>query len=314
MMHPLGEKASVQRNLPVVRGSHLLEALEQHGAQDPRRRHRVGGHVRDKRSDLFGIRHGSLKIGLELAHQVLAFVPAANRIQARRFQAVRARHHVVGDDDLRLLLIGVIQGTQGSQVVGLLGEAPVAVQRLLVEGRETHTTCFLAFHVAKSRLQRTTFAVVEMEIRLADALHQPQRGVVGWDWRAFVVLLLQLHEPVISIRPIGVLPCKNGLLGMDLLGGVRREVACKQETHIPGTHEVRSIFAREILVHRKVVDLVCGLQPVRRLMAHQFLQRHGELDEAVEIETLVVELLLEQVLHVGRHPLLDLAKLRLVVR
>ena len=47
---------------------------------------------------------------------------------------------------------------------GLLGKAPVAVERLLVERREPHTARLLALHVPHRVLQRTALAVVEVEV------------------------------------------------------------------------------------------------------------------------------------------------------
>mmetsp|Transcript_9474 Transcript_9474/g.20986 ORF Transcript_9474/g.20986 Transcript_9474/m.20986 type:complete len:258 (-) Transcript_9474:613-1386(-) len=238
VVHPLGKEAAMDRHPTTVEVGNFPQARLEGLAQSTRRHHCVRRHVGNHLQDPGRLGHGSLQFTLQLAHEIFTLISAANGIQTRSFQTVGSGHHVVGHYDLRLLRIRVIQRTQSSQVVSLLRESPVTIERLFVEGREAHASGLLAFHVLHGGLQGTTFPVVEAEIPLADLLHQVEVGLEGWGRNALVVFLFQLAKPIVSILPIGIPPGEDGLLGVDLLGRGGREVPSQEEADVPGAHHV----------------------------------------------------------------------------
>ena len=96
-------------------------------------------HIAHQGYDLLGLRQGLLDLRLDLRHDRLALVDAADGVVLGRHDAVRGALDVVGDDHLLPQPAGLIESPQFSEVGLRLSEAPLRVRdRLAIELREWH--------------------------------------------------------------------------------------------------------------------------------------------------------------------------------
>mmetsp|Transcript_38766 Transcript_38766/g.120330 ORF Transcript_38766/g.120330 Transcript_38766/m.120330 type:complete len:487 (+) Transcript_38766:431-1891(+) len=136
-VQPLREEPAVQGDAAVAPrdGAHLLLQV---GRQVPRRVHGGRGHVAQQAQELLGGGGGRLDHALELVHQVLAIIQAADGVVGRGGDAIRGTHHVVGDAHPGAARRRLVQSADLPEVLQGLRELVGGRVRLRVEGRQGH--------------------------------------------------------------------------------------------------------------------------------------------------------------------------------
>mmetsp|Transcript_78705 Transcript_78705/g.204470 ORF Transcript_78705/g.204470 Transcript_78705/m.204470 type:complete len:479 (+) Transcript_78705:58-1494(+) len=261
MVHPLGEQPAMDVHFAAVQAGHLMQAVEQGLRQVTRCRNCGRTQSLYKLCNTFRLRSGRSDVVFKVHHEIFALVAAANRIELRRFEAIRPRCHVVRNDNHRVAGIRLVKGTKCTEIVHLLRKAPMAVQALLVEVRKPNATsfAFVAVHAQQRELEILALHVVECAKPLSDLHGHPrgQRerhrgGIPGVE-----VVALHASEPGLDLSPTSV-PLRVGLcLERGLKGG-----GCGSEF---ATRQVNRQVRQESLV------CICNADWLRRRQVKRFI-------------------------------------------
>mmetsp|Transcript_47456 Transcript_47456/g.128059 ORF Transcript_47456/g.128059 Transcript_47456/m.128059 type:complete len:281 (+) Transcript_47456:661-1503(+) len=273
-MEPLREQPPVEGHPAAVAGRDLAEASHEGGRQVSWRCHRVRGHGRHELGQPGGLRLVGGHVQLQLVHQILALVPAAQGVQARGLKAVCASHQVVRHDHHGVALLGLIKRAERPQVGGLLIELPVAVQRLAIEVRQAHPPSLVHLELLHLALQRPALPVVEGVVPLPDLRGQPLCA-------GEIQPALQLpgagdatddaQQPLVGLAPASVLRLEDADLRLCLLGSAGREVASPQEAHEERHDQLLGVLLREVAEGGELKHLIGRAHPLDRLDGDEVL-------------------------------------------
>mmetsp|Transcript_50614 Transcript_50614/g.147157 ORF Transcript_50614/g.147157 Transcript_50614/m.147157 type:complete len:359 (-) Transcript_50614:60-1136(-) len=235
--------------------------------------------------------------------EVLAFVAATDGIQVRRLQAIRPGHDVIGEDDLRAGGIALVEGAEDAEVVGLLGEAPMAEERLLVEGGEAHAAGLAAFHAHERGLEVPALDVVELVIVLADVLNHP-RAAVKVVLRLTEARLQQLAHPAVGLLEAGVhlrphFPLREGVQAARSV-----EVPPAEEHDVIRADHLAHLLLGDRAVGGQLMHLEGDLHPLPRFRVDEVLEGRGRDRKLREARALLACARAHEVEQVGWHPLL----------
>mmetsp|Transcript_66837 Transcript_66837/g.189698 ORF Transcript_66837/g.189698 Transcript_66837/m.189698 type:complete len:432 (-) Transcript_66837:38-1333(-) len=303
MVHPLREEPAMEVHLPPVGRGRAVEPEHQRLRQRARGLDRGRGQRRDQLRDARRGRRRPRDLSLQVAHELLALVAAADRVEACGLEAVRPRAHVVGQDDLRALGVGLVQRAHDAEVLRRLVEHPVGVERLRVEVRQPDATSTWPLHAHERRLKADALTVVEAAVLLPDLLDDAPRVSELDGFPAGRELgRLDRAQPLLCLGPAHVPLHKDFFEPVCLLQVGRSEVASEELHHVQAESRLHPC-AGQGHVHRELQGLVGSLQPVGRLPADEILEGRRKSRELTEVDAPLAEPCLQEPLEVGRHPL-----------
>mmetsp|Transcript_7325 Transcript_7325/g.15500 ORF Transcript_7325/g.15500 Transcript_7325/m.15500 type:complete len:259 (+) Transcript_7325:326-1102(+) len=164
VVHPLGEKPSVQGHLTVVLLGDEVQLLLQCGRDlawsvDVGRRH-----VHHEVQQAMGRGGRSQHLSLQLVHQPFALVQAADGVVGGRCDAVRRTSHVVGNANMQVARAGLLQSPDLSKVLPGLREVVLRILRLGVEAAQGHQAIALQVQFHELALHLLTLQVLPFAI------------------------------------------------------------------------------------------------------------------------------------------------------
>mmetsp|Transcript_103814 Transcript_103814/g.231861 ORF Transcript_103814/g.231861 Transcript_103814/m.231861 type:complete len:356 (+) Transcript_103814:609-1676(+) len=306
VVHPLGKEAAMDGHLALVGLSDLGQAAQQRLGKLPWGRHRVRGQLGHEGGDALRGGLGCADARLDGAHEILALVAAADRVQVRRLQAIWPGHDVIGDDDLRVAWVGLVEGAQGAEVVRLLGEAPVAVERLLVELRQADASGPFALHVAERLLQALALEVIEGVVLLPNLGGNAGGGVeVQTLLRAARhVRPLELFQPGFCLVPACVPASEDLLLLVSLSFGTCREVTRQEVAHVEAADNIVHLVHASRASDRHPMEPIGCLQTPPGLLRDEVLEGRRQGCELVQICATLAQPRLDETLEVVGNPFL----------
>mmetsp|Transcript_2965 Transcript_2965/g.6502 ORF Transcript_2965/g.6502 Transcript_2965/m.6502 type:complete len:216 (-) Transcript_2965:554-1201(-) len=133
VVHPLCKEVAMQRHDTAMERCDIIKLLDHLLRELPRSQDRPGGKHLHKRHDVCWLRFVGHEVLLQVTHQLLALVEAADEEEARRGHAIALRIDVVGHEHFRLIHLGFLQDALLAQVGRALAELPGPCEEAGVE-------------------------------------------------------------------------------------------------------------------------------------------------------------------------------------
>mmetsp|Transcript_3635 Transcript_3635/g.6481 ORF Transcript_3635/g.6481 Transcript_3635/m.6481 type:complete len:517 (+) Transcript_3635:90-1640(+) len=161
LMHPLREETSMERNHATVVAGDFVEMLQQVRWQRPVGAQGGGRQSLDQVDDLLRSAHGSFEPLFYLVHQLLALIEAADAVVTGWLDAVRWPRKVVGDDDLGILWVRLVEDAVLTKVFRAFGEVEVKLVIAVEVSQADKTAAVAIFQGGELALHDLAFLVLE---------------------------------------------------------------------------------------------------------------------------------------------------------
>mmetsp|Transcript_40529 Transcript_40529/g.87783 ORF Transcript_40529/g.87783 Transcript_40529/m.87783 type:complete len:394 (+) Transcript_40529:220-1401(+) len=302
VMKPLCEQTSMQRHHAImVRGNFFQSLCQLRGGLSGRLR--GTWQLGDQLQQLLrrGLRRSHLTF--QMPHERLAFVDAADRVDARGSNAVGLRIHVVWNQHCQILGIRRVQRSQLLQVVHRFGELPVATQGGTIEVLQEHPAGARPLVLRQETFQVAALGILPMAIALTDLLHN-LGGHVKREVLACIFSSLGEDIPPHVLSELArVVPAGVGLHHSFALLGDRGGVHVRshQENGHVGVDQHLEIHLVHRVVQGNAVRLVNHAQATQSLVVNEVFQGGRQDCEFMKSKTLPLQSILKERQNEGRH-------------